>query len=106
MTNRAEVLNLLQALPVALIAENDEVMRFLRERRLYGRGLGWIDIHLLVSVSLSQAVLWTNDRELRRAAEAQLKQRCLLKIVRRTLVRIMSEANMPQSLRLARRSDF
>jgi predicted nucleic acid-binding protein len=73
MKNRDEVLSLLQALPVALIGENEEVMRFLRERQLHGRGLGWIDIHLLVSASLSQAFLWTNDRALKKAADAQRK---------------------------------
>jgi len=73
MKNRDEVLNLLHALPVALIAENEEVMRFLRERQLHGRGLGWIDLHLLVSASLSQAFLWTNDRALKKAAEAHVK---------------------------------
>jgi predicted nucleic acid-binding protein len=38
---------------------------------LYGRGLGWIDLHLLASASMSKATLWTIDRALKRAAEQQ-----------------------------------
>jgi hypothetical protein len=55
--------------PKASIAEHDEVTHFLHEQRLYGRGLGWIDLHLLASASLSKATLWTTDRALKRAAE-------------------------------------
>jgi len=68
MKNRAEILDLLHALPVALVAEHDEVMKFLNEKRLYGHGLGWIDLHLLASASLSRATLWTMDRALKVAA--------------------------------------
>ena len=67
--NRVEILDLLKALPRVLIAEHDEAMHFLHEKRLYGRGLGWIDVHLLASASLSKAALWTVDRPLKRAAE-------------------------------------
>jgi hypothetical protein len=54
-------LELLQALPQALMAEHDEVLKFLNEKKLYGYGLGWIDLHLLASASLSRADLWTTD---------------------------------------------
>jgi hypothetical protein len=69
MRNRAEILELLQALPQVLVAEHDEVMHFVDERPLYGRGIGWIDVHLLASASLSKTRLWTTDRSLKRAAE-------------------------------------
>lgn len=69
IANRTEVLDLLAALPEATIAEHDEVMLYLNENRLHGRGLGWIDVHLLASASLSKARLWTTDRPLNRAAE-------------------------------------
>jgi hypothetical protein len=42
IAKRTEILNLLNALPRSTIAEHDEVMHFLNENRLYGRGLGWI----------------------------------------------------------------
>jgi hypothetical protein len=37
---------------------------------LYGRGLGWIDLHLLTSALISRCALWTLDRPLQRAAAA------------------------------------
>ncbi|MGA2327014.1 MAG: hypothetical protein ABSH05_12090 [Bryobacteraceae bacterium] len=40
--------------------------------RLWGKGIGWIDAHLLASAPLSKCALWTHDRRLR-AAAAQLK---------------------------------
>jgi predicted nucleic acid-binding protein len=67
--NRTEILDLLRALPGVLVAEHDEVMHFLHVKRLYRRGLGWIDLHLLASSSLSKARLWTVDRPLKRAAQ-------------------------------------
>lgn len=69
ITKRAEVLELLQALPQSITAEHDEVMHFLHNRQLFGRGLGWIDVHLLASAALSRVKLWTIDRPLKRMAE-------------------------------------
>jgi len=71
LTHRHEILDLLNALPAAAIAEHEEVLHFLTHRQLYGRGLGWIDLHLLASASMSKASLWTIDRALKRAAEQQ-----------------------------------
>ncbi len=69
MKNHREILDLLNALPQAVQAEHDEVVHFLTERKLYGRGLGWVDLHLLASSSLSKAALWTVDGALKGAAE-------------------------------------
>jgi len=62
--NRVEILGLLSALPQSVIADHDEVMEFVEENRLYGRGIGWIDQHLLASSILSRARLWTLDARL------------------------------------------
>ncbi len=70
LRNREEVLTLLQALPEAQAAEHEEVMRVVERERLYGRGIGWIDAHLLASARLSDAVLWTLDKRLSRVAAA------------------------------------
>ena len=45
-----------------------EVVTFVRSRRLSGRGLGWIDAHLLASAILQRHQIWTAD--VRFAAEA------------------------------------
>jgi predicted nucleic acid-binding protein len=68
IANRSEILSLLQELPRARVAEHDEVLRFIEARRLTGRGLGFIDAHLLASSLLTKVPLWTADKRLREAA--------------------------------------
>ena len=51
-------------MPSVVVAGHDEVLRLVEERRLWGKGLSWIDAHLLASALLSQAQLWTLDRRL------------------------------------------
>lgn len=70
LRNREEILAYLQALPDADAAEHEEVMLVVSREHLYGRGIGWIDAHLLVSARLSGAALWTLDRRLSRIASA------------------------------------
>ncbi|OGP97316.1 MAG: ribonuclease [Deltaproteobacteria bacterium RIFCSPLOWO2_02_56_12] len=70
LRNRQEVLSLLKALPQARGAEHEEVLHLLEGRHLYGRGLGWVDVHLLASALLTACSLWTLDKPLRRAATA------------------------------------
>jgi hypothetical protein len=65
LRNRREVLGLLARLPTAPTATNREALDFLEERGLMGRGIGFIDVHLLASAMLAApARLWTNDRHL------------------------------------------
>jgi len=68
LKKRAEILALLQALPSVVAAEHDEVMGFIDDRRLMGKGLGLIDMHLLASAVLSEVRLWTLDKNLSQAA--------------------------------------
>ncbi len=70
MRNRAEVLVLLEALSSADLAEHREVLEFVERERLYGRGVGWVDAHLLASARLAHAALWTLDRPLLKIASA------------------------------------
>lgn len=68
LRRREQILDLLGALPEARLAEHHEVRHLLDSARLYGRGLGWVDLHLLASVLLSGCSLWTLDQPLQRAA--------------------------------------
>jgi hypothetical protein len=70
LQKRGEILTMMQALPEADLLEHEEVLRFLDARRLYGRGIGWVDAHLLASTLLAGRVIWTLDKPLRRAAAA------------------------------------
>lgn len=70
LKNRQEVLKLLGDLPAASVATHDEVLTFIERRSLMGRGIGYVDVHLLAAVALSDdGRLWTRDRKLAVAVE-------------------------------------
>jgi len=64
LAHRAKVLGALAELPLAPTASHEEVLDFLEERKLMGRGLGWIDLHLLASSILAKVSLWSTDKRL------------------------------------------
>jgi predicted nucleic acid-binding protein len=69
LRNRDEILGLLRNLPEVTRASDDETLAFIKARNLMGRGLGYIDIHLLASVSLTpETHLWTRDKRLAESA--------------------------------------
>jgi predicted nucleic acid-binding protein len=71
LANRSSILELLQNLPVSVVAETEEVLGYIERHTLYGRGIGYVDIHLLTSVALThEAVLWTRDKRLGAVAES------------------------------------
>lgn len=61
---RAEVLGLLQALPQLPMATDKEVLFFMDTHALMGRGIGYVDMHLLAAVQLGAKRLWTRDKRL------------------------------------------
>jgi len=74
LKNRGEVLRLLDDLPAAPTATDPEVLGLTERRLLMGRGIGYVDVHLLASAALDDvARLWTRDRRLAAvAAEMEL----------------------------------
>jgi predicted nucleic acid-binding protein len=70
LVNRREILSLLQALPLADHADHDEVMQFIENYSLMGKGLGYIDMHLMVSALLTQIPIWTLDKKLAKVSSA------------------------------------
>jgi predicted nucleic acid-binding protein len=64
LKNRTTILADLNALPTAETASNDEVFRLIEHRQLWGKGLGWIDSHLLASALLTKVQFWTLDKRL------------------------------------------
>ncbi len=69
LANRSEVLMLLGDLPAAPAATDPEALGLIERRALMGRGIGYIDVHLLASAALSGGgQLWTRDRRLAAAA--------------------------------------
>jgi predicted nucleic acid-binding protein len=61
---RAALLASYGVLPAAATVPHDEVVAFARARKLPGRGIGWIDAHLLASTIVAGARLWTADARL------------------------------------------
>jgi predicted nucleic acid-binding protein len=69
LSDRAVVLELLRDLPMAAVAEAEEVLDFIDRQRIHGKGLGYVDVHLLASVVLTPgARLWTRDKRLHEIA--------------------------------------
>ena len=68
LRQRSTVINLLDSLPVATVATHEEALALLDDEQLYGKGLGYVDVHLLASARLSHVPLWTRDKDLQRAA--------------------------------------
>lgn len=67
---RDRLIDDLRDLPQASVASDEEVMRFITRYRLFGRGIGYVDAHLLAAVRLSSdAALFTRDRRLSDVAE-------------------------------------
>ena len=65
LRSRAGVLTLLGELPRAPVATDEEALGFIERRHLMGRGIGYVDVHLLASVALEgTARLWTRDYRL------------------------------------------
>lgn len=68
LPNREAALADLLALPQTAVATHHEILRFISDRRLWARGLGLVDVHLLASALLSTCRLWTLDKRLAVAA--------------------------------------
>jgi predicted nucleic acid-binding protein len=75
LADRALTLDLLLNLPAALVAEPDEALIYLDQHSLHGKGIGYVDVHLLASTAISGAKLWTRDKRLRIVAQ---ELRCAL----------------------------
>ena len=67
---RKEILALLHAFPTVERVADDEILFFIEKHRLFGRGFGLIDLHLLGSCSITPATLWTTlDGKLQKVAK-------------------------------------
>ena len=68
LKSRVRVIDLLQALPQLAMAMDDEVLYFIERHKLMGRGIGYVDAHLLAAASISGSLLLTRDKRLREIA--------------------------------------
>jgi predicted nucleic acid-binding protein len=69
LRHREAFLSDLRELPQAMVAEDEEVLRLIEAHALFGRGIGYVDAHLLAAARLTAgSKLWTRDRRLQTVA--------------------------------------
>ncbi len=61
---RAALLAAYERMYQASTVPHNDVAEFVRDRKLHGRGVGWVDVHLLASALVSSIPLWTADSHL------------------------------------------
>ena len=64
LQRRELILRTLRNLPHSTSATDTEVHAFIEGHSLFGLGIGYVDAHLLASVRLTNAFLWTRDKRL------------------------------------------
>ena len=64
ISNRTEILTLLRALPEIDTVLDEEVFVLIEDKKLYRKGLGFIDVHLLASALIHHVIIWTTDKHL------------------------------------------
>lgn len=70
LANREEILALLDNLPQSPEATHAEALVFIQRNELMGRGVGYVDIHLLAAAALGGDTLWSKDNRLSSVARA------------------------------------
>jgi len=69
LRNRKELLRLLQSLPRIEAVSQHEALFFIEQRKLMGKGIGFVDVHLLAAAAVEPEVrLWTRDKRLKQIA--------------------------------------
>ncbi len=69
LKNRQTILHLLNDLPRVILSTHEEAMVLLEQHALMGRGIGYVDLHLLTATALTEnARLWSLDKRLSRLA--------------------------------------
>lgn len=67
---RNVILSALSDLPHADVATETEVLMFIERHALFGRGIGYADVHLLAATRMTAgARLWTKDKRLHQVAK-------------------------------------
>jgi len=61
---RTKLLASYEKMHQASLVPHGDVVAFAHARHLHGRGLGWIDVHLLASAIVGHLQLWTVDHSL------------------------------------------
>ena len=69
LKDRAVILSFLILLPMSIEADHEEVFSFIENKRLMGKGIGYIDAQLAASAVLTGVPIWTLDKKLAQVAD-------------------------------------
>lgn len=69
LKDRAVILSFLELLPTSIEAEHEEVLSFIENNRLMGKGIGYVDAQLVASAVLTGVPIWTLDKKLAQVAD-------------------------------------
>lgn len=68
LTDRQILSSQLAILPATSVVPHAEIMATIEWRKLYGCGIGYVDLHLLAAAQSVGALLWTRDKKLLKQA--------------------------------------
>ncbi len=60
----------LRSLPAAIRVLDDEALSLIERSQVYGKGIGYFDLHLLASALVMGVPLWTRDKALQSVAQS------------------------------------
>jgi predicted nucleic acid-binding protein len=69
LPDREEFLTQISTLPSVVVATHNELLDLIFTKKLYGTGLGAVDVHLIASALLDRAKIWSRDKALAREAD-------------------------------------
>jgi len=69
ISNRKEILSLLNDLPHIEPALEEEVFTLIENEKLFGIGLGFVDVNLIASALIHDVKMWTYDKYLKKIAK-------------------------------------
>ena len=70
LKDRAVILSFLKLLPMCIEAEHEEVLSFIENNRIMGKGIGYVDAQLVASSVLTGVPIWTLDKKLAQVADS------------------------------------
>ena len=73
-SNRDRYLSDLKMLPRSVELGDEECIRFIEEARLFGKGLSFIDVHLIASCRITDCEILTFDKSLKKFAKAGIRE--------------------------------
>ena len=69
LKDRAIILSFLKLLPMSIEADHEEVLSFIEDNRLMGKGIGYTDAQIVASAVLTGIPIWTLDKKLAQVAD-------------------------------------